>query len=73
MANKDESILEVALSSALDAKAREDALRVIVQQYLVTDESTGGDVVRRIAGAYEDVTRQFSGSRPGGVESHSRV
>ena len=38
----DESILEVTVHSALEAKERADALRVIVQQYLVTDEPTGG-------------------------------
>ena len=38
----DESILEVTVHSALEAKERADALRVIVQQYLVTDERTGG-------------------------------
>ena len=37
----DESILEVTVHSALEAKERADALRVIVQQYLVTDEPTG--------------------------------
>ena len=36
----DESILEVTVHSALEAKERADALRVIVQQYLVTDERT---------------------------------
>ena len=38
----DESILEVTVHSALEAKERADALRVIVQQYLVTDEPTSG-------------------------------
>jgi hypothetical protein len=38
----DESILEVTVHSALEAKERADTLRVIVQQYLVTDERTGG-------------------------------
>jgi hypothetical protein len=37
----DESILEITVHSALEAKERADALRAIVQQYLVTDESTG--------------------------------
>ena len=35
------SILEVTVHSALEAKERADALRAIVQQYLVTDEPTG--------------------------------
>ena len=38
----EESILEVTVHSALEAKERADALRVIVQQCLVTDEPTGG-------------------------------
>jgi hypothetical protein len=38
----DESILEVTVHSALEANERADALRVIVQQYLVIDERTGG-------------------------------
>jgi hypothetical protein len=38
----DESILELVVHSALEAKERADALRVIVQQYLMTDEPTGG-------------------------------
>ena len=38
----DESILEVTVHSALEAEERADALRVIVQQYLVTDEPTSG-------------------------------
>ena len=38
----DESILEVTVHSALEAKERADALRVIVQQYFLTDEPTGG-------------------------------
>ena len=38
----DESILEVTVHSALEANERADALRAIVQQYLVTDEPTGG-------------------------------
>jgi hypothetical protein len=37
----DESILEVTVHSALEANERADALRAIVQQYLVTDEPTG--------------------------------
>ena len=37
----DESILEVTVHSALEAKENADALRVIVQQYLVTDEPHG--------------------------------
>ena len=36
-----ESILEVTVHSALEAKERADALRAIVQQCLVTDEPTG--------------------------------
>ena len=38
----DESILEVTVHSALEAEERADALRVIVQQYFVTDEPTSG-------------------------------
>ena len=38
----DESILEVAVHSSLEAEERADAFRDIVQQYLVTDEPTGG-------------------------------
>jgi hypothetical protein len=38
----DESILEVTVHSTLEANERADTLRVIVQQYLVTDERTGG-------------------------------
>ena len=38
----DESILEVTVHSALEAEERADALRAIVQQYLVTDEPTSG-------------------------------
>ena len=38
----DESILEVTVHSALEANERADALRVIVQQYLVTGEPTSG-------------------------------
>ena len=36
----DESILEVAVHSSLEAEERADAFRDIVQQYLVTDEPT---------------------------------
>ena len=36
----DESILEVEVHSSLEAEERADAFRVIVQQYVVTDEPT---------------------------------
>ena len=38
----DESILEVAVHSVLEAKERADALHAMVQQYVVTDEPTTG-------------------------------
>lgn len=42
LTDKDESIPEVALHSALEAKEGLDALRVVVQQHLVTGDPTGG-------------------------------